>query len=978
MNALALQSAKLQVLIAVAGIAVASIVVADYYTLAPVASGSNEPVQHEHRAHEMVAAQDDCIDDVRIANWGPGTASNYLDEPPDYSGDDEIWIYYEIENHSCQEITATVEVRGSQSRAIIRNLDDSLGHCLPKCTIDAWNTTHGAGYYGGGMKWDLANHPAVNGEYVVITVTITGPAGFTDTDLSNNSSRSEDFINVVSDEPAAPEVDVALTSVTPSHTNAPIGTSIVFTAVITNNGTAPIAPSLTLFTDDEDTVGASTPIDAIEPGESGSADLVWNTAEAMAGTYAPRVVLTAVDDASTDDNEWSASITLRDAVVDVRLESVDPTAITAPAGESVGLTVTVSNRGDFAAVPMVELYIYDELAPVVSVPMASIVPGDEGTVELTWDTTAMAAGDYQLKVSVRPDAATAEPTAVRSIEAVLYYPVDVAVTSAVVANPPTIAGASVTVRVTVENLSENDAAQVAVAMTIRGETEPLATGIIAPLPAGNSAVLDLEWDTTGRVPAQYDPRVVATTKWDTNDSNDRQSVNIVLRNWATMTEATRNASGVIGDTIQLSAHVLNHGPSALENLTVGLYNSDDTALATTAISSIAAGATEIATLNWDTSEQEVGIHELYASVDSPGIGSDVDDTTLVTVTLHNEITLTGVRQSPDDAVVGQPVAVVAELVNQSNHTVARATVRLVDDNPDGGGQSDDEIAAATVAELEPGTSQEVSLGWDSSGSTAGTYDYWVTIDIADRAEDANDALPITVSLRDPVVDVALTGATSSHSIAIIGQAITITATVANNGEAPLSVPVSLFVAPSTAPGSTPTSKVVTNTPVIQPGVNETVDLIWDTAELNGVGEYPLLVVAQVPGDISDDNDEITLVAELFHSAFDADHPASECVDDVGVELTGIYDDVNVKSLNTPAIYSREDRLFITYRIFNYSCDKDVTAGLTLTGSGSGAAISDQIDPCLSGCFIPAGGMTNRFVRWQLLDYPVVIGEMIEE
>ena len=708
----------------------------------------------------------------------------------------------------------------------------------------------------------------------------------------------------------------------------------------------------------------------------------WDTTGALAGTYAPRVVLTAADDASADDNERSASITLRDAIVDVRLESVDPTAITAPAGESVGLTVTASNRGDFATVPIAELHVDDSSTPTVSLPMTLIAPGDEGTVELTWDTTTLAAGDYQLKVSVRPDAATAESTDSRNVAAVLYDPVDVAVTSAVVANPPTITGASVTVRATVENLSENDAAQVAVAMTIRGETEPLATGIIAPLPAGNSAVLDLVWDTTGRVVAQYDPRVAATTKWDTDGSNDRQSVNIMLRNWATMTEATpRNATGVIGDTIQLSAQVLNHGPSALENLTVGLYNSDDTALTTTTIPSIAAGATEVATLNWDTAGQDVGIQKMYVLVNSPDFASDVDDSAPVTATLSNEIALIDVQQSPVDAVIGRPVAVIAELVNQSNHTVALTTVKLLGDkfNVLTKTYTEIEIAAATVADLASGASREVSLDWDSSGSAAGTHQFRVKVTLPERGDDANDERPITVSLRDPVVDVALTGATSSHSIAAIGQSITIAATVANNGNVPLTVPVSLFVDPITEPGSTPTPQVVTNTPVIQPGVSETVDLIWDTAGLNRdkVGEYPLLVVAEVPGDVSDDNNETTLIAELFHSAFDADHPASECVDDVGIELTGIYDHVDVMSLNTPPIYSREDTLFITYRIFNYSCDKDITAGLTLTGSVSGTAIDDQDDPCRSGCAIPAGGMTKRFVRWPLLDYPVVIGEMVE-
>ena len=920
----------------------------------------------------IASGQDTCVDDVRVGDIYIYDISYYLKEPPNYVGGDEVWVAYNVHNDSCKEkVNISVELTGSTSGALIKDDDPTNNPCPDNCDIKPQATLYGV------IKWKLGEHPSAENEAAVVKVTINS-ADFADVDLSNNTKTSEDFINVVSDEPAVPEVDVALTTVTPSHTNAPIGTTIVFSAKVANNGTAAVAPSLELFIADEGPAVASTNIDAIEPGKFSSVALRWDTTGAVAGVFAPRVVLTASDDASADDNEWSASITLRAAIVDVRLESVAPTAITAPAGESVGLTVTASNRGDFAAVPMVELYIEDGLAPVVSVLMASIAPGDEGTVKLTWDTTAMAAGAYQLMVSVRPDAATAEPTDSLHVAAVLYDAVDVAVTAAVVANPPTIAGQLVTVRATVANLSENDAAEVAVAMTIRGETEPAETRIIASLPAGNSTVLDLVWDTTGRVPAQYDPRVAATTKWDTDDSNDSRSVSIILRNWATMTKAiTRNATGVIGDTIQIFAHVLNHGPSALKNLTVGLYKSDGTVLATTTVSSIDAGDTEVATLNWDTTGQDAGIYqELQVSVDSPDFPLDVDDSAPVTVTLNNEIALSDVRQSPDDAVIGRPVAVVAELVNQSNHAVALATVQLLGYERDKDTKTYPVIATATVADLASGASQQVSLGWDSSGSTAGTHRFRVKVVVPERGGDANDERPITVTLRHPVVDVALTGATSSHNIAVIGQRITIAATVANNGEAPLSVPVSLFVDPSTTPGSTPTPRVVINTPVIQPGVSETVDLIWDTAGLNGIGEYPLKVVVEVPGDVSDDNNEITLVAELIHSAFQPDSSVRECVDDVGVELAGIHDHVDVMHLNTPPIYLREDTLVIAYRIFNYSCDKDVTAGLTLTGSVSETAINDRVDPCLSGCPIPAGGMVNRFVRWQLLDYPVVIGEIV--
>ena len=261
--------------------------------------------------------------------------------------------------------------------------------------------------------------------------------------------------------------------------------------------------------------------------------------------------------------------------------------------------------------------------------------------------------------------------------AVLFDAVDVAVTSAVVANPPTILGESVTVSVTVANAGDTDAGPVDVAMYIRGELEPIATGAIESLSVGYTVSLNLVWDAAGYLSGQYHMRIAASTAWDVDASNDSRSVTLNLHNLTTMSAAsTPNANGVIGDTIQLAAHVLNHGSSPIEDLTVGLYTSHDTAaLTTTTIPSIAAGATEIANLDWDTAGQDAGTHHLHISVSAPGISSDVDDTSFVTVTLRNEIDLTGVRQYPDDAIVGNPVTIIATLSNVSLHPGCDSSTR---------------------------------------------------------------------------------------------------------------------------------------------------------------------------------------------------------------------------------------------------------------------------------------------------------------
>ena len=917
----------------------------------------------ELRAVAASANQDTCADDLKIKVWDPADPQlNYnLKDPPDYSGDDEIRIYYDVHNVGCRDVSVVVELHGSQTGALIHNADPTSDHCPDGCTIAA-----GEQYYGN-VRWDLNQHPAATDERVVATVIVAAPKDFNDADPTNDTSTSDLGINILpeGDPPADdPVVDVALTSVTPSHTSVAIGTTIEFSATVANNGSQAVAPSLALFVGPQDKPTDSANLDTIQPGESSSVVLDWDTNGSTAGIYATRVVLTVDDDASNDNDTWTTPITLRNPVVDVRLTAVNPTTTTAPVGESVSMSVNAANHGDFAAVPIVELYIDDELAPVAAVPMASIAPEAEGTVELTWDTTALAAGNYQLKISVRPDAATVESTDSLTATAVLFDPVDAAVTSAVVANPPTILGESVTVSVTVANAGDTDAGPVAVAMYIRGELEPIATGAIESLSVGATVSLNLVWDTAGYLSGQYDMRIAASTAWDVDASNDSRSVTLNLHNLTTMLAAsTPNANGVIGDTIQLAAHVLNHGSSPIEDLTVGLYTSHDTAaLTTTTIPSIAAGATKIANLDWDTAGQDAKTHHLHISVSAPGISSDVDDTSLVTVTLRNEIDLTGVRQSPDDAIVGNPVTIIATLSNVSLHPVTDATVRLVE------AATDRVIFSEKVADLPSTTSTEVLLLWDASAATAGTHQFRVVVLIPDRHVDSTDTLPINVSLREPAVNVALVGATSTRTNAIIGQPVSITASVTNYGETPLPVPISLFVDHGTQP-----STVVT-TAVIQPGETGTGTLLWETTG-EYQGPHTLVVVADAEGDTSTGDNTLTVDATLYRSAFGPDYPADQCVDDVAVEVLDIFDDSN--GLRAPPTYDSYETLTVVYQISNYSCATDVSVVLNLVGSASQSIINAGADPCRSGCPVPAGGIAESEVEWSLLNHPEVASETVK-
>ena len=196
-------------------------------TSAPV-DGHGAEVR-EQPASEL--AQQTCTDDVGIEIQGLFDRLDFtFKDPPDYSEEDDLGIYFVITNSSCQAVDLKVEFRGSVSDAVIHNTDltDSVA-CLNGCTIDAEQEFYG------NVGWDLGRHPNTEKEYVVGTITITGPGGFVDQTSSNNTHTSTEWINIVN------EVSATATP-TPTPTATPTATPTV-TPTPTATATATPTPT---------------------------------------------------------------------------------------------------------------------------------------------------------------------------------------------------------------------------------------------------------------------------------------------------------------------------------------------------------------------------------------------------------------------------------------------------------------------------------------------------------------------------------------------------------------------------------------------------------------------------------------------------------------------------------------------------------------------------------------------------------------
>ena len=224
-----------------------------------------------NRGAKLFGVQETCTNDVSIKVWDPTTLNYVLKDPPDYGPDDELWIYYDVENFSCQDVSVSVALTGSVSKSRIHDAADPGDACLTECTIDSASSVE-SGWYGGVVKWDLAAHPA--GQYALRIVATTPDETLTD--------DNEIEIPVTLRDPV---VDVRLSAVVPSQTTAIIGQTITFEVSVSNAGESSVEPTVGLFVDDTDSPVETVQSPAIAPGGVKELILPWDTSGTSAGNH---------------------------------------------------------------------------------------------------------------------------------------------------------------------------------------------------------------------------------------------------------------------------------------------------------------------------------------------------------------------------------------------------------------------------------------------------------------------------------------------------------------------------------------------------------------------------------------------------------------------------------------------------------------------------------------------------------------------
>ena len=919
---------------------------------------------HPAEIAEGAESQQSCVDDVSVtisSQWGVVERTTYtLKDPPDYRAGDDIGVYYDVTNSSCHNVTVTVELKGSVSKATIHNADatDDMA-CLEGCTINAGDTLNG------NVGWDLSKHPNATGEKVVATVTVDTPSDFSDTDTSNNSATSTQAINIVNE---VSTVDIAVKSVTASKTAALIGEEIDFTVTISNEGDAEAGATVTLdHGDDTEELDAAEVVDLAADGES-TVTLSWDTEGAEAGTHNLRVLVASDGDGESANDSKTVTVTLSEPSTDVAVTGVEASSTEAVIGDAVVFIVSLENDGDVPVTPSVSLYQGEGTEALGSATASTIIAGGTKTVTISWNTADAEAGTHRVRAvaTVADDDDSSNDSATVSVT--LHDPVDVELRLTDPLSTSAVKGNLVSVPYTVTNSGANDSGEIVISLYVsevgQSQTTPqdeaAATTSIAALTANESSSGALTWDTTDANVGDYGLALVATTTGDTDPADNSVTTSIEIRNWLALQSVSPQTSvAVVGEVVEFSAQVQNVGPEELKELTVGLFElKADGALASTTIASIAAGATGKGTIRWDTAGRDVEALDLIVAVGADGQDLDGDDSQFVSIEIRNPIALSSAVPASQDNIAGSSATIDVTLLNESQADATGISVNLHV------GDSEEVSSATLIGTVVAGETVNATLTWDTGDAEPGDHQLKVVVSSPDYNADSNDTATLTVALRAPVVAVALTAAAISRDVAAVGQTLDVVATITNHGEVPETAPVSLYLVErlqQTTVASTETSSS------IEPGASTEVTLQWDSTGAV-LGTHTLKIAAELAGDTTTDDNEEIVEVELFQSAFDGIVDVDSCIEDVGVRVTDVRDRSN-QSRSPPDHYVGE-KLRATYSIYNFSCHTELKLILTMNGP-QGHAISDPDALCFASCLVPFGGKSENDIEWTIPTLPAL-------
>lgn len=612
-------------------------------------------------------------------------------------------------------------------------------------------------------------------------------------------------------------------------------------ATILNTGGAEASDVAVQFIDTTATnpvpIGEPQIIASIPPGGSGIAQIAYD----ITGITEDRDIGVMVDPnnaiAESDETDNSAEATLELAEVPAPNLVVDAANIgfstdNPTQGDTVTIYATVRNEGSIEAANVVVQFSDDTDDPLPigeQQTIELIPPGGSGTVEVTYDTTGKP-GDRSIEVVADPYNFIAEssesdnddsvtltvaslpaPNLVMLDENIGFTPAQWARSTAPQSGtgtvPPGEEGQTVLINATVLNDGSAPATDVTVQFVdiTTGSARPIGEAqTIRSIPAGGSGVAQVSYDISNYVRDRIISVVVDPNNFipelDEEDNEGSNTLPVAAPPAPNLTILSSNIQFLPtepgeGDLVTITAIVLNNGSAAAEDILVQFQDISNGGLVPIGtertIDSIAPGDSATVRVFYDTAGLS-GNRRIQVLVDSNNLLDELDEndneaieTLAVTASpAPNLVVLAeNIGFNPMEPVVGDAVTVTVTVLNNGGVAAENVTVQFMDVT---GGESGPVGAPQTIESIAPGGSGTATIVYETGEST-GDRRIRVMVDpsnfIEESDESDNRATETLTVAPPPAPNLVMMQSNIGFSTLTptSGEAVTVTATILNNG-----------------------------------------------------------------------------------------------------------------------------------------------------------------------------------------------------
>jgi len=360
---------------------------------------------------------------------------------------------------------------------------------------------------------------------------------------------------------------------------------------------------------------------------------------------------------------------------------------------------------------------------------------------------------------------------------------DVAITSVTVSTPDIFVGGSVSINVTVKNEGNVNETFTVTAYCNSTLAAPFQT--VTNMTLKTLKTLTFKWDTTGVSLGLYtisaNASVVAgeTDVADNKYTDGTVTVSFLARHDIAITAVTPSPTKVpIGQSVLIAVIVKNEG-NVNETFTVTAYY-NETAIETKNVTDLTPGGLTSLNFNWNTTDVVLGNYTIKAKtsiildeIDTADNELVYDGLVEVTSVVH-DIAITSVTASPATIVLGGSVSIKVTVKNEGNVVETFNVIAYYDTT-----------AAAppqTLTALGPSESKTLEFKWDTSSLALGNYTIKAEAPPVTGETDIADNTYTDGIVTLTVHDVAVVSVTANPTSVAVGQSVSISVTVENQGD----------------------------------------------------------------------------------------------------------------------------------------------------------------------------------------------------